>query len=169
MAQSHILSGQELTTRPPKTASSNSGLAEDLQSALRKRLEGEVRFDAGSRALYATDLSIYRQVPIGVVVPRTIEDVVTTVAACRAYDVPIFGRGSGSSLVGQCCNEAVVIDFSKYLNKVLEVDPERKLARAQPGAICDHVRDAAEEHNLTFGPDPATHRYATLGGMLGNN
>ncbi|HEY1368185.1 MAG TPA: FAD-linked oxidase C-terminal domain-containing protein [Gaiellaceae bacterium] len=141
------------------------GLARELAATI----EGEVRFDAGSRALYATDLSIYRQVPIGVVVPRTIEDVVTTVDACRAYDVPIFGRGCGSSLVGQCCNEAVVVDFSKYLNKVLEVDPERKLARAQPGAICDHIRDAAEEHRLTFGPDPATHRYATLGGMLGNN
>src|SRR5438876_6777715 len=100
-----------------------------LRRELAAALEGEVRFDAGSRALYATDLSVYRQVPIGVVVPRTIEDVVRAVELCRAYETPLFGRGGGTSLVGQCTNEAVVLDCSKYLNRILEIDPGRRLAR----------------------------------------
>src|SRR4051794_6244452 len=85
-----------------------------LEAALRRRVEGEVRFDAGSRALYSTDSSNYRQIPIGVVVPRTVGDVVETVAACREHGAPVLGRGGGTSLAGQCCNVAVVMDFSKY-------------------------------------------------------
>src|SRR6185437_8860422 len=100
--------------------------AEELASALKRKIDGEVRFDSGSRALYASDLSIYRQVPIGVVVPRTYDDVIRTVALCREFNAPIFGRGCGTSLAGQCCNTAVVIDFSKYLNKILEINPKRK-------------------------------------------
>jgi FAD/FMN-containing dehydrogenase/Fe-S oxidoreductase len=132
-------------------------------------VEGEVRFDSGSRALYAHDLSIYRQVPIGVVVPRTVDDVVATVEACRAHGAPILPRGGGTSLVGQCTNVAVVVDCSKYLNRILELDPERKLAVVEPGVVCDQLRDAAKPHGLTFGPDPATHAWCTLGGMIGNN
>ena len=100
-----------------------SAQAADLATALRKRLRGEVRFDPGSRALYATDLSIYRQPPIGVVIPRTIEDVIIAVAECRHRAIPILGRGCGTSLAGQTCNIAVVIDFSKYLNRLLTLDP----------------------------------------------
>ena len=140
-----------------------------LRGELAAAVEGEVRFDAGSRALYATDLSIYRQVPIGVVVPRTVDDVMKTVEICRAHGAPLLGRGGGTSLVGQCTNEAVVLDCSKYLNRILEVDAERKLARVQPGVVCDDLKLAAEKHGLTWGPDPATHQYATVGGMLGNN
>ena len=140
-----------------------------LAAALRARVAGEVRLDAGSRALYATDSSNYRQVPIGVVVPRTIEDVVATMQVCREHGAPFLSRGGGTSLAGQCCNVAVVCDHSKYLNRVLEIDPERKRARVEPGCVLDDLRDAAEHFHLTFGPDPSTHDHNTLGGMIGNN
>ena len=140
-----------------------------LESKLKSHLAGEVRFDAGSRALYATDASNYRQVPIGVVIPRTIDDVIATVATAREFGAPILSRGAGTSIAGQCCNAAIVMDFSKYLNKIIEIDPERKLARVQPGVILDDLRSEAEKFGLTFGPDPATHKWCTLGGMIGNN
>lgn len=143
--------------------------ARELAAALAKQIEGEVRFDGGSRALYATDHSIYRQVPIGVVIPRSEEDVVNTLAACRARGVPILARGCGTSLSGQTCNVAVVLDFSKYMNRLLALDPEGKRAKVQPGLINDQLREAAQRHGLTFAPDPATHRYCTLGGNIGNN
>ncbi len=143
--------------------------AADLAAALRARVRGEVRFDDGSRALYATDASNYRQVPIGVVVPRDADDVVAAVAVCRRFGAPILGRGCGTSLAGQCCNAAVVLDMSKYMHRVLEIDPARKIARVEPGCILDTLRAAAEAHHLTFGPDPATHDHCTLGGMIGNN
>jgi FAD/FMN-containing dehydrogenase/Fe-S oxidoreductase len=142
---------------------------ERAEEELRGRIRGEVRFDAGSRAMYSTDASNYRQVPLGVVVPRTIEDVVETVAVCRGLGLPVLSRGGGTSLAGQCCNAAVVMDFSKYLNRVLEVDPERRIARVQPGCVLDDLRRAAERYGLTFGPDPATHSHNTLGGMIGND
>jgi FAD/FMN-containing dehydrogenase/Fe-S oxidoreductase len=148
-----------------RTGNRRTSLGRELAAAI----DGEVRFDSGGRALYATDLSIYRQVPIGVVLPRTVDDIVRTVEICGAHDAPILGRGGGTSLVGQCTNEAVVIDCSKYLNRILEIDAERKLARVQPGVVCDDLKLAAEEYGLTWGPDPATHQYATVGGMLGNN
>ena len=140
-----------------------------LESELRKRIRGEVRFDAGSRALYATDGSNYRQVPIGVVVPRTTEDVVETLAACRRFGAPVLSRGGGTSLAGQCCNVAVIMDFSKYINRVLDIEARKSLATVQPGCVLDDMREAAGKSGLTFGPDPATHRHNTLGGMLGNN
>jgi hypothetical protein len=143
--------------------------AADLAFELGQSIRGEVRFDSGSRALYAADLSMYRQVPIGVVVPRDLDDVVATVAACRRHGAPILGRGCGTSLAGQCRNVAVVIDFSKYVNHVTELDPERRTAWVEPGVICDQLGDAAEPHQLTLTPDPATHAYCTLGGMIGNN
>jgi FAD/FMN-containing dehydrogenase len=132
-------------------------------------LEGEVRFDDGSRALYATDGSNYRQVPIGVVVPRSIDDVTKTLAACREAGAPVLARGGGTSLAGQCCNVAVVIDFSKYLHRIVALDPVARTARVEPGVVLDDLRDAAERHHLTFAPDPSTHSHNTLGGMIGNN
>ena len=128
-----------------------------------------MRFDRGSRALYASDGSNYRQIPIGLVVPRDDEDVIATVAACAKFGAPILPRGAGTSLAGQCCNVAVVLDFTKYMNKILELDPERRFARVQPGVVLDTLRNKAEEHHLTFGPDPSTHSRCTLGGMIGNN
>ena len=140
-----------------------------LERELAQRVSGEVRFDTGSRAAYASDASNYRQVPIGVVLPQSTDDIVAAVEICRKYDVPILMRGGGTSQNGQCVNVAVVIDTSKYLNRVLEVDPRAMTARVEPGVVCDALRDAAEQHELTFGPDPATHSRCTLGGMIGNN
>lgn len=141
-----------------------------LEADLRREVDGEVRFDSGSRALYATDGSNYRQVPLGVVIPRSTAAVERTIAICHRHDAPVVSRGGGTALAGQGCNVAVVIDFSKYLNRVLEIDPERKLARVQPGTILDELRGQTErEHGLTFGPDPATHDHCTFGGMIGNN
>jgi FAD/FMN-containing dehydrogenase/Fe-S oxidoreductase len=143
--------------------------AADLARALKRDVRGEVRFDLGSRALYATDGSNYRQIPIGLVVPRDAEDVVAAVAVCRRYGAPVLPRGAGTSLAGQCCNVAVVLDFTKYMNRILEIDPIQRFARVQPGVILDSLRAAAETHRLTFGPDPSTHSRCTLGGMIGNN
>ncbi|HVX84888.1 MAG TPA: FAD-binding and (Fe-S)-binding domain-containing protein [Phycisphaerae bacterium] len=140
-----------------------------LEARLSGEIEGEVRFDRGSRALYATDASNFRQVPIGVVIPRHAADVVRTVAACRDFGAPLFSRGGGTSLAGQCCNVAVVMDMSKYVNQVVEIDPAKKLGRVRPGCVLDEFRKAAKKHGLNFGPDPATHTRCTLGGMLGNN
>ena len=128
-----------------------------------------MRFDAGARAAYSTDASNYRQVPVAVVLPRSVEDIAAAVAACREHGVPVLARGGGTSLCGQTVNAAAVIDCSKYLDRVLAVDAEARLARVEPGAICDTLRDAAERHGLTFAPDPATHSRCTLGGMIGNN
>ena len=140
-------------------------LADELKRAVR----GEVRFDDGSRALYATDASNYRQVPIGVVIPRDAADVVAAVALARKHGAPILGRGAGTSLAGQCCNVAVVLDMSKYMNRIAEMNAGAKFARVEPGIVLDDLRREAEKHTLTFGPDPATHAQCTLGGMIGNN
>src|SRR5437762_7982082 len=146
-----------------------SGPLPDLAGQLRNRVRGEVRFDRGSRALYATDGSNYRQVPIGVVVPRHIDDVTAAVEVCRRYGAPILSRGGGTSLAGQCCNAAVVMDMSKYLDRVLSIDAGTRVALTEPGVVLDRVREAANRHGLTFGPDPATHSRCTIGGMLGND
>jgi FAD/FMN-containing dehydrogenase/Fe-S oxidoreductase len=140
-----------------------------LELALRTRTSGEVRFDRGTRAVYSADASNYRQVPIGVVIPRTADDVVAAVAACREFGAPLLARGGGTSQCGQCVNVAVVIDTSKYLNRVHAIDRQALTAEVEPGAVCDSLRDAAEAYGLTFGPDPATHSRCTLGGMIGNN
>jgi FAD/FMN-containing dehydrogenase/Fe-S oxidoreductase len=140
-----------------------------LERDLLRAVRGEVRFDRASRAMYASDASNYRQVPIGLVVPTDREDVIAAVAVCRRHGAPVLPRGAGTSLAGQCCNVAVVIDFTKYMNRILQLDPARRCARVQPGVVCDALRNAAEEHQLTWGPDPSTHSRCTLGGMIGNN
>src|SRR5215471_13668194 len=141
----------------------------ELESALRRHVGGEVRFDTGSRAVYATDGSNYRQVPIGVVIPRDADDVLAAISTCREHQAPILCRGGGTSLAGQCANVAVVLDFSKYMANILELDAGRRIARVEPGVILDQLRHAAEKFHLTFGPDPATHSRCTIGGMIGNN
>ena len=166
-----ILSAEQVNNFAERARAARSAqvYSSALELALRARIAGEVRFDTSSRALYATDGSSYRQVPIGVVIPRSYDDVIATLAACREHGAPVLSRGGGTSLAGQCCNTAVVMDFSKYLANILEIDPARRIARVQPGVILDHLRNAAEKHHLTFGPDPATHDRCTLGGMIGNN
>ncbi len=142
---------------------------QSLETDLRQSVAGSVRFDAGARALYATDASNYRQVPIAVIVPQTEQDVRAALAVCRKHGAPILSRGAGTSLAGQCCNVAVILDFSQHLHQLLALDPVNKMARVQPGIVLDRVREAAEEHHQTFAPDPATHTRCTLGGMIGNN
>src|SRR5947207_2593406 len=140
-----------------------------LARDLARVMEGEVRFDPGSQALYANDASIYRQIPVGAVIPRHAQDVLAALEVCRSHDVPVLGRGCGTGLAGQSVNAAVVFDFSKYMNKIVSLDPGQRTARVQPGVICDQLRDAASGHGLTFAVDPATHDRCTLGGMIGNN
>jgi len=144
----------------------------DLEAELRKYVRGEVRFDAGSRAMYAVDGSNYRQPPIGVVIPKSKEDVMQTVAACRKFGAPLLSRAGGTSLAGQCCNTAIVMDWSKYMHGVLELNAAERWARVLPGTVCDELRNRAlkETNNmLNWGPDPATHNHCCFGGMIGNN
>src|SRR3954468_21560772 len=148
--------------RPPLDAGA-------LERALRSRIRGEVRFDDGARALYATDGSNYRQVPIGVVVPKTAQDLAEPVACAREAGAPIVARGGGTSLAGQCCNVALVVDCSKYLNRIVWLDPEERRAGVQPELVLDPARGRAEELLLAFAPDPSAHNHCTLGGMIGNN
>jgi len=143
--------------------------SERLEQQLRANIRGEVRFDASSKALYATDGSNYRHIPIGVVIPRDEADVIATVAICRTLEAPILSRGAGTSLAGQGCNAAVILDFSKYMNGMDAIDVVTRTVHVQPGIVLDRVRDAAEKFNLTFAPDPATHSRCTIGGMIGNN
>ncbi|MEO6904212.1 MAG: FAD-binding and (Fe-S)-binding domain-containing protein [Bacteroidia bacterium] len=141
-----------------------------LEQELKKNINGEVRFDSGAKALYSTDASNYRQIPIGVVLPKSEHDVINTIAICRKYGAPILSRGGGTSLAGQGCNVAVVIDMSKYFNQILNIDKEKKLVSVQPGIVLDEMRHTTEKKaGLTFGPDPATHSHCCIGGMLGNN
>jgi FAD/FMN-containing dehydrogenase/Fe-S oxidoreductase len=141
----------------------------ELRAALTGQVDGEVRFDAGTRAAYAHDGSNYRQVPIGVVVPRTVDAAVAAIAACRQAGVPVLSRGGGTSLAGQCCNEAVVIDWTKYCHQLVSVDPAAKTAVLQPGMALDKANDALAEYGLMVGPRPSTHVSCTIGGMIGNN
>ncbi len=143
--------------------------ATELESELKRAVRGEVRFDRGSRAMYSTDGSNYRQIPIGLVVPRDADDVCAAVAACKKFGAPVLARGAGTSLAGQCCNVAVVLDFSKYMNRILEFDAKQRFARVEPGVVLDTLRNRAEIDQLTFAPDPSTHNRCTIGGMIGNN
>ena len=132
-------------------------------------MRGEVRFDATTRAAYASDSSNYRQVPLGVVLPLDEQDVQAVARVCAEAGAALVARGAGTSLAGQACNEAVVVDMSRHMTRVLEVDPGRRLARTEPGVVLDDLRREAGRYGLTFGPDPATHAWCTLGGMVGNN
>jgi FAD/FMN-containing dehydrogenase/Fe-S oxidoreductase len=140
-----------------------------LEARLRATVRGEVRFDPASRALYAADASNYRQLPIGVVLPLDADDTIATVAACREFGAAVLSRGGGTSIPGNCCNVAVVLDFSKYMRRIVSIDYETRRARVEPGVVLDTLRAEAERGELTFAPDPATHNRCTIGGMIGNN
>ncbi|GII96519.1 FAD-binding and (Fe-S)-binding domain-containing protein [Sinosporangium siamense] len=140
-----------------------------LERDLLAEVDGEVRFDAGSRGAYSTDASNYRQVPIGVVVPRNVGAVVAAVAVCRRHGAPITSRGGGTSLAGECTNTAVIIDWTKYCHRLLEVDAENRTCVVEPGIVLDVLNKQLELTGLEFGPEPATHNHCTLGGMIGNN
>ncbi len=132
-------------------------------------VEGEVRFDRGTVAVYSYDASNYRQVPIGVVTPRHEEDVITTMTLARDNSVPILARGGGTALGGQATSAALVLDFSKYMNRVMTVDPDKKSATVQPGVIQSALNAELAPHGLFFAPDPSTKDRCTIGGMIGNN
>lgn len=143
--------------------------ATELEAYLKRKIRGEVRFDQGSRALYTTDASNYRQIPIGVVVPFDAEDTLTAVRACRDFGAPVLARGAGTSLAGQCCNVAVIFDFTKHMNRVVDLDTRGKVAVVEPGLVLDSLLRQSEPSSLTFAPDPSTHNRCTIGGMIGNN
>ncbi|MFD0802161.1 FAD-binding oxidoreductase, partial [Streptomonospora algeriensis] len=154
------------TTSPPVLPDID---LDDFRGALRRDVSGTVAFDPGTRALYTADASNYRHVPLGVVLPHTVDDVAAAVAACNAYGVPLTPRGGGTSIAGNSIGQGLVIDTSRHLTAIEEVDPRRRTARVQPGVILDDLRAAAAPHGLTFGPDPSTHSRCTIGGMIGNN
>ncbi|GAA2283016.1 FAD-binding and (Fe-S)-binding domain-containing protein [Streptomyces atrovirens] len=143
--------------------------AEALAAALAERVDGEVRFDAGSRAAYSTDASNFRQTPIGVVVPRTVDAAVEAVAVAREHGAPVLSRGGGTSLAGQCVNTAVVLDWSKYCDELESVDEDARTCVVQPGIVLDELNGRLAPRGLRFGPEPATHANCTIGGMIGNN
>jgi len=144
-------------------------MTEDLEQALRKRVEGAVRFDKMTRLLYATDASIYQIEPIGVVLPRHAGDVQAVIEVANRFNVPILPRGGGTSLAGQTVGHAVVLDFSRHMNQILEVNREERWCRVQPGVVQDELNASVGPLGLLFGPDTSTSNRATLGGMLGNN
>nr|WP_308282547.1 FAD-binding and (Fe-S)-binding domain-containing protein [Pseudonocardia nigra] len=141
----------------------------DLHADLVRAVRGPVRFDTATRAMYSADASNYRRVPLGLVTPVDTDDVEAAVSVCSTHEVPVLPRGAGTSIAGQAVNTGVVLDFTRHLNRVLEIDPAARTARVEAGVVCDALRDAARPHGLTFGPDPSTHNRCTLGGMIGNN
>ncbi len=144
-------------------------LREQLATRLRRETRGEVLFSRADRGRYATDASIYQIEPVGVFVPRTIEDVTTAMAIARESDVPVLARGAGTSQCGQTVNRALVLDCSKYLRNVLEIDPDRRRALVEPGIVLGHLNAALKPHGLFFPVDPSTHARCTIGGMAANN
>ena len=142
---------------------------EQLEHELKQSLEGEVRFDAYSRAMYSTDASIYQIEPLGVVLPRSREDVISAVELAHRYGVPVLPRGGGTSLAGQTVGRAIIMDMSKYMNRVLEVNTEERWARVQPGIVLDRLNHEVRDTGLFFAPDPATSNRSNVGGAIGNN
>jgi FAD/FMN-containing dehydrogenase/Fe-S oxidoreductase len=136
---------------------------------LGERIDGEVMLDAGTRAAYSTDASNFRQVPLAVITPRTVDGAAEAIAVCRELGLPIVSRGGGTSLAGQGTNEAVVLDFSRHCHRLLSVDVERRRCVVEPGIVLDDLNRRLEPTGLRFGPEPATHPNCTLGGMIGNN
>ena len=141
----------------------------DFIAELRKHFTGDVRLDAASRALYSTDASIYQIEPLGVAFPKTQDDLHAAVELAAKYKVPILARGAGSSLAGQAIGQALILDCSRWLNSLVNIDPEARTAIVEPGLVLAKLNAAAAKYGLTFGPDPASAERATMGGVIGNN
>ncbi len=141
----------------------------ELETLLRREISGDVLFDDVSRGLYSTDASIYQIPPIGVVLPKTKADVKAAIRIAAERGVPILPRGGGTSLSGQTVAAAIVIDFSKYMNRILDIDTAQRLVRIEPGVVLDQLNAALQPHGLQFGPDVSTGNRAAIGGMIGNN
>ena len=155
--------------RPVPQADASLVDAQALERALKAAIAGEVRFDRISRALYSTDASVYQIEPLGVVIARNRDDIITTVRLCHEFRCPLTIRGGGTSQAGQAVGGGVILDTSKYINRVLDVDVERRTARVEPGIVLDELNAQLKPHNLRFAPDISTASRATLGGMMANN
>jgi FAD/FMN-containing dehydrogenase len=140
-----------------------------LEAELKARIQGEVRFDRVSRMLYATDASNYQVDPVGVVIPKSQDDVIGAVGLAASHGVPILPRGGGSGLAGQTVGAALVIDTSKYLNRMVSLNAEARQATVEAGMVLDHLNRQTKPHGLMFGPDPSSSNRATIGGVVGNN
>ena len=154
-------------TAAPEPVSTD--VAQALHDTLRQSVSGDVRFDRLHRTLYSTDASIYEIIPVGVVMPRVVGDVVAAVNACREHGVPLVPRGAGTGLTGGAVGSGLQIDFSRYMTAVSDLDVEARTVRVQPGVVLDELNRALAPHGLHFGPDVATSGQATLGGMISNN
>lgn len=141
----------------------------ELAEALRRVIGGDVRFDSYTRHLFSRDASMYTIEPIGVVFPRDSADVAAVVSTAAEFGVPVLPRGAGTSLAGQTVGQAIVMDLSRHMNKIIEIDAEQRVARVQPGVVQEQLNLAGARHGLLFGPDTSTKNRATLGGMIGNN
>ena len=141
----------------------------DLTNQLRETIKGEILFDSYSRHMYGTDASMYEMEPVGIVLPKDEQDVVTAVNSAREAGVPLLPRGGGTSLAGQTVNHGLVMDFSKYMAAMAELNTEEHWAWVQPGIVQNHLRSLVAPHGLNFGPDPATSNRGTIGGAIGNN
>src|SRR5215212_1105317 len=146
-----------------------TAVSNDLEGALADALAGEIRFDSYSRHLYSTDGSLYAVEPLGVAFPRDADDIVAAVEIAGRFGVPVLPRGAGTSLAGQAVGRAVVLDTSRYMHRLIDLDAEAMTARVQPGLVQDDLNKAAAKHRLMFAPDTSTSNRATLGGMIGNN
>ena len=154
------------TTAATRVHASERG---DIERALQLRVSGEVRFDPFSRVLYSTDASIYQMEPVGVVIPRNVEDVLAVIEVANENGIPVLPRAGGTSLAGQTVNHAIVTDFSKYLNQIIEVNQEEQWARVQPGIVLDDLNRQLLPYGLMYAPDPTTSSRACVGGGVGNN
>ncbi len=141
----------------------------DPVNSLKRRLQGDLHLDAYYRSLYSTDASVYQIQPRAVVLPRSVDDVAATLDWARTEGWAVIPRGGGTSLSGQSIGPGVILDFSRYLNRIVEIDPERQTARVEPGVVLDVLNAAAAKHGLQFAPDVATSSRANVGGMIGNN
>src|SRR3984893_1847089 len=153
----------------PASGRQGPGPARDIAEALRGVVGGEVCFDSFSRHLFSRDASMYAIEPIGVVFPRDADDVAAVVSTAASFGVPVLPRGAGTSLAGQTVGHAIVMDLSRHMSRIIEIDAGHQLARVQPGVVQEQLNLAAAPHGLMFGPDTSTSNRATLGGMIGNN
>ena len=158
------------TLRPDATNAADLNIdLRGLEQDLRRMVRGEVHFEDGYRAMYSTDAANYRQIPIAVVLPKDADDAQKAMTVCHKYGAPVTPRGGGTSLTGASCNAAVIFDYSKFMNRIIEIDPSKKIAIVEPGVVLDDVRHAANKYQLTVGPAPSTHNRCNIGGMFGNN
>ncbi|MFF7013122.1 FAD-binding and (Fe-S)-binding domain-containing protein [Streptomyces fimicarius] len=165
MAEQH----RPRTGPSPAASPASPAASPDFVAALRSAVRGTSDFGATARALTTMDASNHRRVPLGVLAPRDAEDIAAALAVCREHGVPVVARGGGTSIAGQATGTGLVLDLTRHLRTVLDLDPAARTAVVQPGVILDDLRAAAAPHGLTFGPDPSTHSRCTLGGMIGNN